>query len=262
MTIFQAIILGLVQGLTEFLPVSSSGHLVLFPALFGWELQDVAFDAVIHLSTLLVMLIYFRKDILEVMRSHHRVMWMILLAIIPVGLVGLWIESLGGALRSFPVVFISLAVWGVVLMVADRFASRNSHISYPISQLSWPKVLLVGVVQAIALIPGTSRSGIAITAGLFAGLDRKLATRLAFLVGIPAIALAGFSKTFDMVSGSVELDLLPLAFGFIAAFVSGYVAVSLLLKLLERTGFFWFGLYRILLATFLFLVWLQTFTGR
>ena len=256
MTIFQAIILGLVQGITEFLPISSSGHLVIFPELFGWPLQDVAFDAVIHLATLVVILVYFRKDILDVVRHHRRLVWMILLATIPVGAVGLLLERIEGV-RSLPVVFISLAFWGIVLMIADAYASRRPPLTVFTPQLSGWKVLLVGVAQAIALIPGTSRSGIAITAGLFAGLDKKLATRLAFLVGVPAIALAGLAKAGDIVSGSVEIDLLPIALGFVAAFASGYLAISLLLKLIEKTGFYWFGVYRILLATVLFLIWIQ-----
>lgn len=255
MTILQALVLGVVQGITEFLPISSSGHLVIFPQFFGWELQDVAFDAVIHLATLFVMLIYFWKDIVEVVKKHHKLAWMIILATIPVGLVGLWLED--GELRTLPVIMISLAFWGVVLMLADQYSEKLKHKIETLKEIKWARALIVGVAQAIALIPGTSRSGITITAGLFSGMDRKLAARFAFLVGIPAIAAAGLKKSLDVASGTVEVEFLPLAVGFLAAFVSGYAAVSLLMHLVERVSYKWFGLYRILLATLLFLIWIQ-----
>ncbi len=257
MTIFQALILGIVQGLTEFLPVSSSGHLVIFPELFDWPLQDVAFDAVIHLATLLVILMYFRRDLADLVLRQRNLVTTIVLATIPVGIVGLVLERIEGV-RSMPVVIVSTLAWGIVLMIADARATKRAQATSRIETVGWRRVFLVGLSQAIALIPGTSRSGITITIGLFAGLDRTMATRLAFLVGIPAIALAGLAKASDIISGSVELDLFPVIVGFFAAFVSGYVAVAVLMRLLKRIGYFWFGFYRVLLATFLFLIWMQS----
>lgn len=257
MTILQAIVLGIVQGLTEFLPVSSSGHLVLFPAFLGWDLQDVAFDAVVHLATLLVIVMVFWKDLWGLVKHPKPAGWMIVFATIPVGLFGLWIESFDAALRTLPVVGASLAVWGVLLILADRYADRLdvSRRTTTLEKVGWKRVLAVGCAQAIALIPGSSRSGTTVTFGLWMGLERTVATRLAFLVGVPAIAAAGLKKVLDVASGQVDVSLLPLVVGFVSAFVSGYVAVRWLLKLLERQGFFWFGVYRIVLAGVVFVLW-------
>ena len=257
MTILQALVLGLVQGVTEFLPVSSSGHLVLFPGLLGWDLQDVAFDAVIHLATLIAIVAFFWKDIISIFKKYRTIGWMILLATIPVGLVGMWLDQ-AQSLRTLPVVFCSLAFWGIVLIIADIYSEHAKRKLEALSEIRWARVLIVGIAQAIALIPGTSRSGITITAGLFSGMSRSLATRMAFLVGIPAIAAAGLKKSFDVASGSVDLEILPLAVGFIAALVSGYLVVMLLMRLIERVGYKWFGVYRILVAVVLFLIWLQS----
>lgn len=282
MTMFQALLLGLVQGVTEFLPISSSGHLVIFPELLGWSLQDVAFDAVIHLATLFVVLIYFRRDLVEILRTFkisrqpartNEIVqsggarddkqqalffsaWMIVLATIPVGAFGLMLEKIDG-LRTLPVIIITTFVWGIVLMVADRFAEKKGNGKSKMEEVGWKRTLLIGLSQMLALIPGTSRSGITITTGLFAGLNRETATRMAFLVGVPAIALAGGAKLLDIVSGTVPMDPWVLTVGFLSAFVSGYASVYWLMKILRRVGFYWFGVYRILLATFLFLLWLK-----
>jgi undecaprenyl-diphosphatase len=257
MTIFQAVVLGIIQGATEFLPISSSGHLVLFPGFFGWSLQDVTFDAVIHLATLIVVLAYFRRDIVEIVKKHRRILVTIIAATIPVGIAGLYIERIE-SLRSLPIVFCSLTFWGAVLICADVYADKVRAKLVSLSDIKWARVIIVGVSQAIALIPGTSRSGIAITAGLFSGIERKLATRLAFLVGIPTIALAGFVKFADVARGAIEINPAPLAAGFTAALVSGYLAVSLLVHLVDKIGFKWFGVYRVILAAVLFALWLES----
>ncbi|MBI2485209.1 undecaprenyl-diphosphate phosphatase [Candidatus Uhrbacteria bacterium] len=257
MTILQALILGIVQGITEFLPISSSGHLVIFPELFGWPLQDVAFDATIHLATLLVILSVFWRDIVEVVTHRRHLLWVILFSTIPVGLVGLWLERVND-LRSLPVVASSLAFWGAMLIFADWHSNRQPATSNEQPLVgNWRQTLLVTLSQAVALVPGTSRSGISIIAGLSAGLDRIAAARLAFLVGIPITAVAGLKKFFDIASGGVAIDAIPLFVGFLAAFFSGLVAVRWLLRFLTKGKYLWFGAYRLMLAALLFFVWMQ-----
>ncbi|MDA1038390.1 MAG: undecaprenyl-diphosphate phosphatase [bacterium] len=251
MSIFQAIVLGIVQGVTEFLPISSSGHLVMFPEIFGWPLQDVAFDAVIHLATLLVIIFYFRKDLLTVFKSK-RLTVMLLVAAVPIGLVGgLWGDLIGERFRDPKTVLLLLAIWGAVLIRADIFSSKQKNTEDDLKNLKWWQVITIGLAQVLALAAGTSRSGITITAGLYSGLSRKLAARFAFLVGVIPIAAAGFMKSLDVASGEVAVGFLPLAVGFTAALVSGYLAVHWLMKLLEKVTYKGFGWYRITVAVLL-----------
>src|SRR3989344_7447398 len=185
MTVFQALILGVVQGITEFLPISSSGHLIFIPKLFGWADQGLSFDAVVHLGTLVAVVVYFRRRLWGLARSFfvrtdesrasQRLGLLLMLSVIPAGLVGYfggdWIET---HTRSANIIAFGLIFWGVVLFLADRY-SRQQQETVDMGRLSWGKVAWIACAQAIALIPGTSRSGITMTVGLFAKLDKKSA---------------------------------------------------------------------------------------
>ncbi|MFH1142462.1 MAG: undecaprenyl-diphosphate phosphatase [Candidatus Uhrbacteria bacterium] len=273
MSILQAIVLGVIQGITEFLPVSSSGHLILFPELFNWPLQDLAFDAVIHLGTLVAVLIVLRRDIKKMIHAfisnrpcaERSLAWMIIVATIPVLFVGYFAgDIIEGALRTPLVVVISLTFWAVVLGVADWFSVKKGSTSVSLSakgqayacrshttkiqDIKWWQAIVIGLAQILALIPGTSRSGITITAGLFSGIDRKTAARWSFLLSIPAIGSAGAKSLLDLSTGSATIEFAPLFVGFIMAMISGTIAIKFLLALVSRISYWPFVFYRILLA--------------
>ncbi len=266
MELLQAILLGLIQGLTEFLPVSSSGHLILVPHLLGLEDQGLAMDAILHLATVLAIIIYFRRDLSKLLISlwankkgdpYRALAWSILLATFPAGLAGLflgdWIET---HLRSATFVAGNLMVWSAVFLVADRISTRKESESDELIQLGWRQVLFIGFAQAIALLPGTSRSGITICAGLFSRLSQPAAARFSFLLGTPIILAAGLHKTVSLFNDtSHEFLFTPFQFlmGFLAAFVVGYLSIKWLLAIVSRVGLLPFIIYRVLLAGFIFL---------
>ncbi len=269
MELLQAILLGLVQGLTEFLPVSSSGHLILVPHLLGFADQGLAMDAILHLATLLAIIIYFRKDLSKLLISlctnnkgdpYRALAWSILLASVPAGLAGLflgdWIET---HLRSATFVAGNLMFWSGIFFVADRISTRKESESDELIQLGWKQVLFIGFAQAIALLPGTSRSGITISAGLFSRLSQPAAARFSFLLGTPIILAAGLHKTVSLLNDtSHEFLFTPFQFlmGFLAAFVVGYLSIKCLLAIVARAGLLPFIIYRVLLAGFI-LVYLR-----
>lgn len=253
MSYTQSIVLGLVQGLTEFLPVSSSGHLILVPLVFGWPDQGLAFDAVTHLGTLAALLAYFRAELGALLAGtlSRRLALMIVIATIPAGVAGVllggWIET---HVRSALVIAVTTAAWGIVMWLADRrtVATRPGP-GEPLERVSWTQSLVVGGAQALALIPGTSRSGITITAGLLTGLDRATAARYAFLLSIPITAAAGSYKTLHLVrQGMPPGEAGPLALAVLMAFVSGWFAVWFLVNYLRTRSLLPFVVYRIALA--------------
>jgi undecaprenyl-diphosphatase len=248
----QAVVLGVVQGLTEFLPISSSGHLILVPYVFGWPDQGLAFDAVMHLGTIAALLGYFRSELIAMVAGtmSRRVAVILVAATIPAGLAGLLLGSIvETTLRSPWVIAFSTALWGVVMWGADRRAHPATDTGEALERVSWPQGLSVGVAQALALIPGTSRSGITITTGLLAGLDRATAARFSFLLGIPITGAAGGLKTMQMLKTGVPTDDLgPLIAALLAAFVSGWFAVWFLVSYLKRRSLTPFVIYRLLLA--------------
>ncbi len=247
MSVLQALVLGIVQGITEFLPISSSGHLILIPALFGWDPQPLAFDAVIHLGTLTAVLFALRDDLPRVFANKFRLGWIILTATIPaLGLGYLFKDQIETVLRSPLVVAVSLASFGILLWIADHYSRQAAEIK--IERVGYHRAMLIGLAQAIALIPGTSRSGITITAGLFLGLSREAAARFSFLLGVPAIAAAGGLSLFHVLNGSEPIELLPLTIGFLTSFAFGFLAIRFLLKILKSTSYIPFAVYRIALA--------------
>jgi undecaprenyl-diphosphatase len=252
----QALALGLVQGLTEFLPVSSSGHLILVPVLFGWPDQGLAFDAAVHLGTALALLCYFARDLARLaagafaLRPRElRLIVAVAVGSVPAGLAGLLLESTVEAhARSSRVVAVSLIGWGLVLLWADRRAARARI--HEMDDVGPVRGLLIGVAQAIALIPGTSRSGITISAGLVAGLDRANAARFAFLLGLPITLAAGLLKTTRalLATGLGSGAAAVLGLGLLAAFGAGLAAVWFLIRYLRQRTLTVFVVYRIALG--------------
>lgn len=250
MDVIQALFLGVIQGLTEFLPVSSSGHLIFIPKLFGWADQGVAFDTVIHLGTLAAVIIYFGKKLID-----RKFVWLILLSAVPAGIIGFfWGEWIENIFRSALVVGVNMIFWGVVLWVADQF-SKKQESKKTIKQTSWRSSLFIGCAQAIALIPGISRSGITMTAGLFSKLDKKSAAEFSFLMSVPIIFLAGLSGVVDFVKQGLAENFLSLIIGFIASSVSGFIAIWGLMKIIQKWSYAPFVVYRIIIG-FLILAFL------
>ena len=265
----QIALLSFVQGLTEFLPISSSAHLILAPLLFGYELQSLAFDVAVHVGTLVAVMLYFRHEIaamvlalLESVKTRRiesldaKLAWMIVLATIPVVLLGLPLKSLLEILREddqlIALVIAGTTIgFGLLLWIADLRGRRaRGELS-----LSWKDALLIGLFQAIAIIPGTSRSGITITAALLLGLTRKAASRFSFLISIPTILMAGGLETLDLVKAQEPVDWTPLWLGTLLSFVVAYITIHFFLKFIEKISMLPFVLYRVLLgALILFLV--------
>ena len=264
MDIFEAIVLALVQGFTEFLPISSSAHLILVPRFMGWADQGLAFDVAVHFGTLMAVLWFFHEEVWAIAcawcaalvgRAHDatnaRLGWAILVATVPVVLAGVAFEDvIETSLRSPLVIATTTAVFGVLLWVADLHKKEVSDEH----QISIRQALLIGLAQVLALIPGTSRSGITITAGLALGLSRSAAARFSFLLAIPAIAGAALLKTVDLVVSPDPVEWLPMGVGLVVAATSAYLCIKVFLGVIGRIGMLPFMLYRLLLAGYLFWV--------
>ena len=257
---WQAAVLAVIQGLTEFLPISSSGHLVLVPRLFGWSDQGLAFDVAVHVGTLLGVLVYFRRDLRPLVAGgvgflrgrrddpYGLMAVNLVIATIPVGLVGLLFNDfIETTLRSPFVVAFQLAVFGIVLWVADRWSRRQRDET----SLSLGQALLIGCAQALALVPGTSRSGITMSAGLALGLTREAAARFAFLLAIPGIAMAGVYEGYEFLTSATGVAPREMLIGLIASAIVGYACIHYFLRFIARIGFLPFTLYRLALAVFI-----------
>ncbi len=252
MELTHAIVLAILQGLTEFLPISSSGHLILVPALLGWEDQGLAFDIAVHFGSLIAVVSYFRADILAMIKAVARpsdpnaqLAWKIVIATIPLGLAGLiFADFVEANLRSPMVIATTTAVFGIVLWVADR-VGRRSGTEYT---MGWPIAIGIGLAQVLALIPGTSRSGITMTAALALGLNREAAGRFSFLLSIPAILMASGWQSLNLIGADLVIDWGRLLVATTVSAVVAFVTIALFLKLISRMGMAWFAAYRILLT--------------
>lgn len=259
MDILQIIVLALVQGLTEFLPISSSAHLILVPYLTDWPDQGLAFDVAVHVGTLTAVVIYFRKEIsamffawIASLTGRHsedsKLAWGVLIGTIPVGLAGLLFKDvISEHLRTPLVIAVTTLIFGFLLWYADWSGKRqrDEH------TMSWKDIIVIGCSQAIALIPGTSRSGITITAGLMLGLTAPAAARFSFLLSIPVIVLAGGMETLDYLKVASINDMSDLIIGALISAVSAYLCIHYFLMLLERIGMTPFVIYRLLLGVLL-----------
>lgn len=253
----QTVVLAIVQGVTEFLPVSSSAHLVLVPVLTGWPDQGLAFDVALHVGSLVAVLWYFRHDLLHMSRGfvqslvqrrlnqNGRLAWAVLLGTIPVGLAGLLLNDVVSTyLRSPVVLAVGMIVFGLLLWWADRLPNRTRTVD----EMRWRDVVIVACAQALALIPGTSRSGITLTAGLVAGLNREAAARFSFLLSIPVIVLAGGLETIELVQQQTSVDWPAILLGTLVSAVSAYLCIRVFLAFIQRIGMFPFVLYRVALG--------------
>jgi undecaprenyl-diphosphatase len=264
MDYIQAAILAVIQGLTEFLPISSSAHLILPPKLFGWEDQGLAFDVAVHIGSLLAVILYFRQEIMGLisawfahvfqkkMSSEAKIAWFIILATIPAGLVGLAFKSyIELYLRSPLVIAITTIIFGLALWWADRY-----HHKADMTSLTWKKVLFIGVAQAFALIPGTSRSGVTMTAGLMMGLNRIDCAKFSFYMSIPIIVLSGLLSFFDLVNEQVAVNWGFMLSGIALSFVSALVCIHLFLSAISKMGMLPFVIYRLVLGAILLFIFL------
>jgi undecaprenyl-diphosphatase len=259
---FQAIVLGIVQGLTEFLPISSTGHLRIIPAFAGWEDPGAAFTAVTPLGTMAAVLLYFRHDLIRIARAwlrsvrdrearrelDARLGWYILLGTIPIGIFGiLFKDQIETGARDLYLIGVMLILLGLVLFVADKTSKRDRKIE----QIRTRDGFLMGMAQALALIPGVSRSGSTITAGLFLGFDRTAAARFSFLLSIPAVVLSGLLELGSIVSGEEgqHTGAPELVVATLLAFVTGYASIAFLLRWLTSHSMDIFVAYRVVLGT-------------
>ena len=257
MSTVEVFILALIQGLTEFLPISSSAHLILPSAILGWQDQGLAFDVAVHVGTLLAVVLYFRKEVgsmavawfgtLKGERDNFdgKLAWWIIFATIPAGLFGLlgkdFIEE---HLRSALVIAATTLLFGFLLGFADIKAKQNKSIE----NLGFKGAMLIGLAQAIALIPGTSRSGITMTIGLMLGLSRENAARFSFLLSIPAIAMAGSYLTLKLILEAGAVDWSARGLGSVLAFVSAYACIHYFLIMVNKIGMMPFVIYRLVLG--------------
>ena len=264
MDITQTITLALIQGLTEFLPISSSAHLVILPKFLDWPDQGLAFDVVLHFATLCAIIFYYRTTLVVIskdffssivnrrLEGEAMLAWAILLGTIPVGLTGILFEDyIESNFRSYHVVAFVTIFFGILLGFSDWI---QKTIGKSRDFICGSDILIIGCFQALALIPGVSRSGITITAALFIGLSRALSIKYAFLLSIPVITLATLLKTFELSTVASQVDWTLLLMGFIIAFIAAYTTIVFFIRLVERIGFMPFVIYRILLGALLFLL--------
>lgn len=262
MSPFQAVVLAVVQGITEFVPISSSAHLILVPYFLGWPDQGLSFDIAVHAGTLVAILAYFHRDVRDLVvgfftgrgsagasdREYdpRRLAWAILLGTVPAGVAGLVFKDTIATVARSPLLIAGTSIgYGLLLAWADRTGRRERELA----QVGLREALIIGAAQALALVPGTSRSGVTMTAALLLGFTRPAAARFSFLLVMPVLALAALLDAVDVATGEAPVpDLVPTALGFVAAAVSGYLVIGWLLGWLRRQSMTAFVVYRVLLG--------------
>jgi undecaprenyl-diphosphatase len=273
MPLYQAIILALVQAVTEFLPVSSTAHLTLFPWFFGWQDPGLAFDVALHAGTLVAVLLYFFKDWLtlilcgvgikypanatsEAVTQHRRLFWYLVIGTIPGGILGALFEhKIEENFRTPVVISVSMILVGVIMWWADAQSRRTR----PLEQANMGDALMIGSAQALALCPGVSRSGITITAGLFRGFTREAATRFSFLLSTPLIAGAVLSHLPKLIklhkAGGMDLSLSTLLISILVSGIGGYIVIAFFLRYLQTHTLKLFVVYRVLFGIIILVWW-------
>ena len=255
------ILLGLIQGITEFWPISSSGHLIIFHRIFDFKVaNELAYDVMLHAGSLLALIIYFWKDIAKYIvaffnsfrkwdyknNRSQRIAWLIVIATIPAAVIGYFFESMiEEKTRGLLIVAIMLIIGGILFLFFEKLFSKG----YDIRRLGINKSIIIGLAQAIAFIPGTSRSGATILAGLGVGLNRVSAARFSFLIAIPIIFGAALKKILDL--STINLagnDIILIIIGFLASLIASFFAIKYLLKFLQKYSLLGFGIYRIILG--------------
>ncbi len=257
MDLLHLILLGLVQGLTEFLPVSSSAHLILLPLITDWQDQGLALDVAAHFGTLVAVIIYFRQDINNMVTAgtkslpwqnnnlDARMFWFLVIATIPVSAVGfLGHDFISEYFRDPLIIAVATISFGLLLWWSDVKGKKDRDDK----TLCLQDIIWIGLAQVLALIPGTSRSGITMTAGLMLGLNRKTAARFSFLLSIPVIFLAGCYETLGLIRTGAAADVISFATVFIFSWLAAWLTISLFLKFVERTGMLPYVIYRLLIG--------------
>jgi undecaprenyl-diphosphatase len=261
LSLVQAIVLGIVQGLTEFLPISSSGHLRIVPAFVGWDDPGAAFTAVIQLGTMAAVLLYFRHDLLRIttawLRSLRdpavrrnldaRMGWYLIFGTVPIVIFGVGFkDQIENGARDLYLIGTMLIVFGLVLLTAEAMSRRDRDVT----TITRRDAIVIGFAQALALVPGVSRSGATISAGLLLGFDRVSAARFSFLLSIPAVVLSGLYELKDVVNGSAEgaVGVGPTAVATVLAFITGYAAIAFFLRFLTTHSTAVFVAYRVVLG--------------
>jgi undecaprenyl-diphosphatase len=256
----QIVVLAVIQGITEFLPISSSGHLILVPYFTNWPDQGLDFDLAIHMGTLIAIVAYFRRTLGAMARDwvqsvvhrreigESRLAWSVLVGTIPAGVVGMLLrDDVETTLRSPLIVACTTVGYAVLLFLADRRPGTRHE-----RAIGWADVALIGCAQALALIPGTSRSGVTMTAGLFRGLSREAAARFSFLLAVPITAAAGLAELAGYREHAAPLDIGALVLGAVVSAITGFACIHYLLKWLTRFGMLPYVIYRLILGAVLF----------
>ncbi|KFE69008.1 undecaprenyl-diphosphate phosphatase [Hyalangium minutum] len=259
MSLIEAIVLGLVQGLTEFLPISSTAHLRIVPELLGWKDPGAAYSAVIQLGTVAAVLIYFRGDLVKLTVAffqglarrqpfatlESRLAWFVLVGTLPIGICGLAFKKhIESSLRSLYIISTSLIVLAIILFIVERVASHQRTVA----DMRWKDAIIIGAWQSVALIPGSSRSGTTLTGALSLGLRREDAARYSFLLSIPATTLAGVFELKHLLEAETRPSTVALATGTLVAFASGWAAIAWLLRYLRTRSTMIFVVYRVALG--------------
>jgi len=261
----QAFWLSLIQGLTEFLPISSSGHLALVPSIFNWPDQGLAFDVAVHVGTLIAVLVYFHRDVVLILRdwfrslnggpvtAHSKLAWAIAFATLLVGIAGIYLELIVGTVLRNPIsIAAATIIFGIVLGLTDKFGTRRRALD----SITWKDVLVISTAQVLALIPGTSRSGVTISAGLAMGLTREAAARFSFLMAIPVITLAGAWQGRGLAEQVQPVQWSILIFAvLVSALVAGF-CIHFFLRYLQRFSLMPFVVYRLILGVILLVVFM------
>jgi len=265
MEIFHAFVLGLVQGFGEFLPISSSAHLIITPWLFHWPDPGLAFDVALHWGTLLAVVVYFWQDIWLIIKGffsslsktsrdiqnniYQKLAWLLIIASVPGAIIGKLFESQAEhAFRNPLLIAVTLSVMGIVLYIADRVGQKTRNLGH----IKWTQALVLGLAQAVAVIPGVSRSGATITAGLFQGFKREDAAKFSFLMSIPIIFGAGLLEVPDLARAGGHAAL---AVGFVSAAVFGFISIKFIMQYISHRSFAIFTWYRLALALLIVLVY-------
>lgn len=266
MELFHAFVLGMVQGLGEFLPISSSAHLIITPWLFNWNDPGLAFDVALHWGTLLAVVLYFWQDMWLIIKGffhslskttrdlqnniYQKLAWLLIIASIPGAIIGKLLEAQAeSAFRSPLLIAGTLSIMGVILYLADKYGEKIKNLNH----ISWLNSLILGLSQAVAIIPGVSRSGATITAGLFQGFTREDAAKFSFLMSIPIIFGAGLLKLPDILN---ETNHMPLVIGFISAAIFGFLSIKFLMRYIATRSYLLFTWYRLALAALIVIVYL------
>jgi len=262
MSFLEALILGLVQGTTEFLPISSSAHLVLIPWWLGWDVPSLEYDVAVHIGTTIALLVYFWRDWLILLKAgwealrrralagaEDRLLFYLIVGTIPAAILGVLLEDYYKAtLSDPPLVAIQLLITAALLIFSEWYARANK----PLADMTLPEALFIGTAQAVAIVPGISRSGSTIAAGLVCRFSRSDAARYSFLLATPIILGAGAKKALDILTGGVTLDsqmTQALMVGFLTALISGYVSIAFLLRLVRQYRLYGFAIYCVIFGS-------------